>query len=120
MINKLTNMDNKERIEKMVDEALGSFDGAERATPKPFLLTRINARMDKSRNGAWETAARFIARPVVVIAGLCMVIAVNALVVAYNNSTTTTTTVSEQLTASTDEFSTSSVATLYDIDNIEP
>lgn len=112
-------MDNKERIEKMVDEALGSFDGVERATPKPFLLTRINARIDKSRNGAWETAARFIARPVVVIAGLCMVIAVNALVVAYNNSTTTTT-VSEQLTASTDEFSTSSVATLYDIDNLEP
>ena len=111
-------MDNKEHIEKMVDEALGSFDGAERATPKPFLLTRINARIDKSRNGAWESAARFIARPVVVIAGLCMVIAVNALVVAYNNSANTTT-VSEQLTASTDEFSTT-VARLYDIDNIEP
>ena len=112
-------MDNKERIEKMINEAIDSLDGAGRAVPKPFLLTRINARMDNSRNSAWETAARFIARPVVVIAGLCMVIAVNALVVAYNNSTTTTN-ISEQLTASTDEFSTSSVATLYDIDNIEP
>ena len=114
-------MDNKEHIEKMIDEALDSLDGAGRAAPRPFLLTRINARMSRAQESSWERAGRFVARPAVVIAGLCMIIGVNALVVAYNNtnSTTSTNTVIDGLASTTDEFSTST-ATLYDIDNIEP
>ncbi len=105
----------------MVEEALNSVDGAGRAEPRPFLLTRINARrLNATTETAWERAGRFIARPAVVIAGLCMVIGINALVVAYNNSTATdTTSLANQQSIASDEFSTNT-ARLYDIENTEP
>ena len=113
-------MDNKENIEKMIEEALNSLDGAGRAIPKPFLLTRINARLNKENESSWERAGRFIARPVVVIAGLCLIIAVNALVVSTNRSTADdTTNIADQQSSNTDDFSTT-VATLYEIENTEP
>ena len=97
-------MNNKENIEKMIGDALNSVDGAGRAEPRPFLLTRINARLDRTTETAWERAGRFIARPVVVIAGLCLVIGINAAVVAYNNSTATDATMaSNQQSIASDE-----------------
>ena len=110
-------MNKQERIDKMTDEALSSLDGAKRATVRPYLFTRLSARMERQNEGAWENIGRFIARPVVVVAGFCMIIAINAMVIAFNNSTTTNTTVTEQ-SATQDEFSTS-VASLYDIENTE-
>jgi len=111
-------MNKQERIDKMTDEALDSLDGAKRATPRPYLFTRLTARMQRQNEGAWENVGRFIARPVVVVAGLCMIIAINVLVIASNNSTTTNTAIAEQ-SATQDEFSTS-IASLYDIENTEP
>jgi len=112
-------MNKQERIDKMTDEALSSLDGAKRATAKPYLFTRLTARMQRQDEGAWENIGRFIARPVVVIAGLCLIIAVNVVVIATNNnnSTATNTSVAEQ-GATQDEFSTS-IASLYDTENTE-
>lgn len=112
-------MDNEKHIEKLVDETMDSLDGAGRALPRPFLLTRINARLLKKEESVWERSARFVARPAVVIAGLCMIISINALVIVYNNSSPANTTVPDQLSNTTDEFS-ATVATLDDIENIEP
>ena len=109
----------KDQIVKMTDEALESVDEIIRATPRPYLFTRLMARMENRKESAWENAGRFIARPVVVVAGLCAIIAVNALVIAFNNSTpAATNTVAEQ-SATQDEFS-ASIASLYDIENTEP
>ena len=107
----------QERIDKMTDEALDSLDGAMRAEPRPYLFTRLSARMERQNEGAWENIGRFIARPAVVVAGFCMIIAINAAVIAFNNSNTGNTPVAEQSTTQ-DEFSTS-VASLYDIENTE-
>ena len=97
---------------------MNSLDGADRATPRPFLLTRINARLNKETEGSWERAGRFIARPVVVIAGLCLIIAVNALVISTNRSAAVdTTNVADQQSSTADEFSTT-VACLYAEDKI--
>ena len=109
----------KEHIDKMTDEALESVEGAKRATPRPYLFTRLVARIEKGKESAWENAGRFIARPVVVVAGLCAIIAVNALVIAFNNSTPAAATSVAEQTAMQDEFSTS-IASLYDIENTEP
>jgi hypothetical protein len=112
-------MNNKEQIEKMVEEALNSVDGIDRAIPRPFLMTRINARIS-AQDSAWERAGGFIARPAVVIAGLCLVIGINAIVVAFNDSSAVdnSTAVNQQAFVS-DEFSTNT-ARLYDIENPEP
>ncbi len=111
-------MNKQEKIDKMTDEALNSLDGADRATARPYLFTRLMARMERQNESAWENVGRFIARPAVVVAGLCVVIALNILVITSNNSTATNTTVAEQ-SSTQDEFSTS-IASLYDTENTEP
>ncbi len=110
-------MNRNEHIEKMTSEALDSLDGSSRATAKPFLMTRIRARMDNQKNSAWEMAGRFITKPAVVIAGFCMIVALNIFVVANNSSGSSPNyaTVAEQNNGQ-DEY-TSSVSSLYEIEN---
>ena len=109
-------MNPEDHIEKMAEAALNSLEGAQRATAKPFLYTRLRARMEKRQEGSWEKAGRFIARPAVALAGLCLVIAINAMVIAYNNPVSVSG--GDQL-ATADEFTTSAT-TLYYADNTEP
>ena len=109
---------NEEHINRLTNEALNSLDGSGRATPKPYLLTRINARMQKEKETSWDNALKFISRPAVALAGICLVIAVNAMVIGYNY-TEKTTIASEDATASVDEYS-GSVTVLNDIENVEP
>jgi uncharacterized membrane protein YdfJ with MMPL/SSD domain len=112
-------MKNSAHIEKMVDEALNSADGSTRAGAKPYLFTRLKARMEKETDNrsAWETAGRFVARPAVAIAGLLLVICINALVIVSNRPAAAYSP-NDQI-ATTDEFS-MSVATLEEAENIEP
>ncbi len=112
-------MNKKEHINKMVDEALGSVDGAGRAEPKPYLLTRINARMNRTTESAWEKAGWFIGRPAVAFAGLCTVILINVMVVMFNGQETTTTASEQSAQTQADEFS-YTVATIYDVENTQP
>jgi len=107
----------QEHIDKLVDKALSSADGAERALPRPFLFTRIKARLEGPANSGWEKAIRFIARPAVVAAGLALVIVINASVIAFNNTGRTTATNSTELSTA-DEFSTS-LTTIYNFENTE-
>jgi hypothetical protein len=114
-------MKNNEHTNRLTDEALNSLDGAGRATAKPYLLTRINARLQKQngKESSWDNALKFISRPAVALAGLCLVIGINAMVVSYNYPGKATT-VSDEQYASVDEYSGYSVAVLQDIENIEP
>ncbi len=111
-------MENNEHISRLTEEALNSLDGASRASAKPYLLTRLNARMQNAKESSWDNALRFISRPAVALAGLCLVIGINAIIVSYNYAGKTTT-VSDEQYASVDEFS-STVTVLNDIENIEP
>jgi len=109
-------MKGQENINKLIEEALSSVDDAQRAEPKPFLLTRINARMNKGTESVWEKAGWFISRPAVAFTGLCMIVLLNVMVVIFNN-TPDSATVAEQTTQTqADEFSYTAV-TIYDIDN---
>ena len=114
-------MENNNNINRLTDEALNSLDGAGRATAKPYLLTRINARMQNQneKEGSWDSALKFISRPAVALAGLCLIIGINAMVVSYNYPGKVTTATEDQY-VSVDEYSSSSIAVLKDIENIEP
>jgi uncharacterized membrane protein YdfJ with MMPL/SSD domain len=109
-------MSNNEHINQQVNRALDSLDGASRASAKPFLFTRIQAAMQRRPETLWERAGRFIARPSVAIAGLCLVLAVN-LAAVINSSNKPD--LQEEATINADDFS-STVAVVYDIDNNEP
>ena len=109
-------MHKKELIEQQVDAALNSADGAGQASPKPYLLTRIHARMNTRRHTVWEKAVWFLSRPAVAIV-LCLVIVANMMLVVSNQSRSTVKTTAA--TAQADDFS-YSLATIYDSENVQP
>jgi len=110
-------MKNHDQISKLTGDALNSFDGATRATPKPYLFTRLNARMQHAKESSWDNTFSFISKPAFAFVSLCLVIGINATVI-YNYPAKTSA-AAEELYATTDEY-TSSVAVLNDIENIEP
>lgn len=113
-------MNKQEHINKLVEEALGSVDNINRAETKPYLLTRIRARMERETESAWEKAGWFIGRPAVAFAVLCMIILVNITVVTFNGTTANPAEATEQVVqSSADEFS-YTVATIYDNENTQP
>lgn len=79
-------MKNKEDINQKIDAAFNSLNNIQRASPKPYLLTRINARLDKEVKSIWETIAIYISRPLVMVLGLCLIIIINVSVVLTNKS----------------------------------
>lgn len=112
-------MNKEENINKLVEEALNSVDVINRALVKPFLLTRINARMNKETGSVWEKAGWFIGRPAVAFTGLCMILLVNILVIMLNKPVTTEAVTEQVVQTSADEFS-YTVATIYDFENAQP
>ena len=109
-------MNKDEHINKLIEEALSSMDDIKRAAPKPFLLTRINARMRKGTESAWEKAGWFIARPAVAFTGICMIVLLNIMVVMFNKTSDAATVAEQTVQTQADEFS-YTVATIYDNDN---
>lgn len=112
-------MNNKENINKLIEDALNSMDDIKRAEAKPFLLTRIHARMNKGTESAWEKAGWFIARPAVAFMGLCLVLLINAAVIMFNKSSSRGTVTEQVAQTPADEFS-YTVATIYDFENTQP
>lgn len=109
-------MNKQENINKLVEEALNSVDDAQPAEPKPFLLTRIHARMNRTTESVWEKASWFITRPAVAFTGLCMIILLNVMVVMFNKSTDSSSFAEQTTQMQADEFSYTAV-TIYDNDN---
>ncbi|MEO6253676.1 MAG: hypothetical protein ABIO79_10235 [Ferruginibacter sp.] len=112
-------MNKQEHINKMIEEALTSVDDVKRAEARPFLLTRIHARMSKGTESVWEKAGWLITRPVVAFTGLCLIVLINVMVMMNNNAVNTGNANDQVALNSTDEFS-STVATIYDIENTQP
>ena len=110
---------NNNDINKLTEDALNSLDGAVRATAKPYLLTRLNAKMQNVKESGWDKALKFINKPAIALAGLCLIIGINAMVVSYNYPGKTSVAIEEQY-AAVDEYNSASVAVLNDIENIEP
>ncbi|CCH51738.1 hypothetical protein BN8_00681 [Fibrisoma limi BUZ 3] len=71
-----------------IDETLRSLDGLERANPGPFFYTRVQARLDRHREG--RTAKSWTFRPAWVAASLGLVLALNvSAVLMYQRQLTT-------------------------------
>lgn len=118
LINKKDAMKNNEQINQLTNDALNSMDDAGKASPAPYLLTRINARLGQNKESLWTKAVWLIGKPTVAFAGLATIIIVNALAIFYNSDTSDNLNsfTEQSLQANTDEFS-YTVATIYDNDN---
>jgi len=111
-------MNRQEQIDKLVDNAMSSLEDAQPAAPAPFLLTRIQARINRPTGSVWEKAVFFISRPAIAFTGICLVLLLNVLVIAYNK--TSDNTPSEMIVQnSADEFTYTPTA-IYDLENTLP
>ena len=72
-----------ESLNKKIDDAMQSMDNINRATPRPFLFTRLEARMQNEKN-IWGRLSSFVARPVVAFACICFVLILNAMVIFFS------------------------------------
>ena len=112
-------MNKKEQINKLVEETLNSADQVKRASPLPFLQTRINARINKGNETIWEKAGWFIGRPSIAILGLALLIFVNGMAVVLNRTDIFSNSSEQSAQDPADDFA-YSVATIYDNENSEP
>lgn len=107
-----------EFIHKKINEVMHSIDHMKRASPRPFLFTRLEARMQNEKN-KWVKLSSFIARPVVAFTCICFVLIINAMVIfLLNNSGNSFTQQGNEL-ATADEYSQVS-STLYEFENTKP
>jgi hypothetical protein len=79
-------MTSKEKIQQEIEQTLQCLDGVKRAESNPFLFTRIQARMAK-KDGAWERTFSFISKPIIAMAILLLVMAVNGWALLGSGST---------------------------------
>lgn len=79
-------MSANDKINREVEQTLQSLDGMARASANPFLYTRIRAKMQQVENSRWEKLFSFISRPVVAIALLLLIMAINGWVVFSSGS----------------------------------
>jgi membrane-bound ClpP family serine protease len=104
-------------INNWVDEALNSLDDVKRATAKPYVLTRMNAKMQNSNSSIWDNVLQFISKPMVALVCMLIIITFNVLVVSRNYNTSNT--INEEQALTVDEYNANITALNY-TENIEP
>ena len=113
----------KNKLEQLIEATINSVDGAERATPAPFLLTRINARMlaaKEESNSIWERASSFLSRPGFALATLAFIIVLNILLYSFKDGSGNFNNALQNLQASADENPMGNASALFDLENFQP
>ena len=110
-------MNRKAIINKLIEEAISSADDSVQATPKPFLLTRINARLARQKENVSDGFIGLVSRPYILFPCLALVICLNITAIVMNRSQPVTA-IEQSGQTQADEFS-YSVANIYDIENNE-
>ena len=107
-----------EFINKKIEETMRSMDNMEKATPRPFVFTRLEARMEGEKN-MWNKVSSFVARPVVAFVCICFVLILNAMIIFLSNTSGNSLTQQGSELATADEYSQVSY-NLYDFENSKP
>ena len=77
-------MKNKEEVERKINETLVALEGIERAVPRPFFQTRLEARMQQR----YASLPTFMVRPAFVWSFLSMVVLLNVgVMIRYSTKT---------------------------------
>lgn len=106
---------------KRIEDILNSTDGMAKASPAPFLLTRLYARMsDVQKNSVWDNMITFICKPAVAFTAIAIIICLNVLILSNkNNDIHYDSVVQESNGSSIDEFATQYNSIDY-IENLAP
>ncbi len=78
-------MKNQEEIERQIEETLGALEGIERAEPRPFFQTCLEARMQQR----YAPLPKFIAKPAFIWSFLALIVVINVgVIVRYGQKST--------------------------------
>ena len=102
----------------MVEDTLNSLNNVKPAGPGAFFYTRVHARLSRTKRNMWEEISLLLSRPAVAIAGICLIIFINAMTVIDQKETNPT--LAEQYEPIYDEEYSMAVTSFYDIENTEP
>ena len=104
------------KLHTKIEEMMQSVDGIRRASPRPFLFTRLEARMQNDKKNIWSRLSSFVARPVIAFSCICLVLLLNAMVIFLSNSSGNVTAQQGTELTTTDEYSQVSY-NIYDFEN---
>ncbi len=112
-------MENKQEG-KNIEEILNSLNNINRASPAPFLLTRIQARMNNQSSPAnlWSKLAGFISKPSVAMAAIVILLLLNITAITVRKQQGQKSSVTQSF-SERDEFAITSV-NMYDPEIAEP
>jgi hypothetical protein len=116
LIKKLSIMEDK--FNHKIEVTISSFDGIEKASPRPFFFTRLEARMQNQKN-IWEKISSFVAKPMVAFACICLIIMINAAVIFSSTNSTNSAASQNNELATADEYNLVS-STFYEFVNTKP
>jgi hypothetical protein len=103
------------KLHTKIEEVMQSIDHIGRASPHPFLFTRLEARMQDDRN-IWSRLSSFAGRPVIAFACICLVLLLNAMVIFFSGSAGNVPAQQGAELTTADEYSQVSY-TIYDFEN---
>ena len=103
-----------------IDTTLKSIDGIAKASPKPFLLTRINAGLNNAlAETVWSRIAFYLKKPMVSGFVILLLVLVNILVIRSIKGGSEKENIAKSISAQKYDFAIN-VSVLYDIENQEP
>jgi hypothetical protein len=105
-------------LHKKIEDALNSLDGIKKASPRPFLFTRLEARMQSEKN-IWGRVSSFVGRPAIAFTCICFVLIINFMVILLSNNSFNSSTQQGNELAATDEYNQVSY-NLYEFENPKP
>jgi len=109
-------MNKNKNIDGLIESALNSADDAKRATPAPFLLTRIHARLSKKQQSIWDKVSVFISRPAFAVPALAIVLSINIAAIFFSG-TNNRSAATEQVSGDTADDLQFNGGSFYDIVN---
>lgn len=101
-----------------IEKILQSADDIRRASPRPFFFTRLEARMANKKT-TWDRISFFVTRPAVIIAGICLIIVTNVMVIFSSPDFKASANNQGQEIATLDEYSQVS-SSFYEFVNTNP
>ncbi|MCP9750940.1 hypothetical protein [Ferruginibacter sp. HRS2-29] len=107
-------------IHKKIAASLESLDGVSRATPAPYLLTRINAKLNAlEAPNFWSRAGALLSKPKIAGIGMMVFIVMNIFVINSLKKNNTPAALTQGTTNIRYDFAIN-VSSIYDIENQEP
>lgn len=110
-------MKNNFHLANKIEKILISIDSIEKASPKPFLYSRVMARLAREKENLWEKWSSVFLKPATVFACICFVVIMNIAAIFYNNNSAVQAAQNELTTS--DEY-TQLATNFYDFENVKP